>query len=264
MKEIRYKHAVKDVLDAFNAHRLWIYMASTDIRLRYRGSTLGPLWITMTMMVFIGALSIVYSRLFNQQLDEYIPYLTCGILIWTYISSVVTDSTEIFMSSKEFIEGMKIPYFLFILRMLWRNIIIFLHNFVVYILVVCFFHVKINLGILLAVPGFVLVTANLAAVSVIVSLLGTRFRDLPPIITAIITVVFFVSPVTWHSNMIGESSLIIKLNPVNYLFDLIRSPLLGETPHLSSFYVCLAFLAVLSAMAFWVFSCKRSKIPFWL
>ena len=80
----------QDFADAVTAHRLWFYMASNDIRLRYRGSTLGPIWITLTMVIFISALSIVYSRLFNQNLYEYIPFLTCGILIWTYISSIIT------------------------------------------------------------------------------------------------------------------------------------------------------------------------------
>ena len=114
---------------------------------------------------------------------------------------------KLFMSSKEFIEGMKMPYFLFIFRMIWRNILVFLHNFIVYMLVVIFFHVQINLYIFLAIPGFLLVTANLAAISVIISLLGTRFRDLPPIITAMTTVVFFVSPVTWQIQIGGERVL---------------------------------------------------------
>lgn len=259
-----YRSAFKDFADACSAHRLWCYMANSDIKLRYRGSTLGPLWITLTMVIFIGALSVVYSRLFNQQIQQYIPFLTCGILIWTYISSVITESSETFTSSKEFIEGMKMPYFLFILRMIWRNLLVFLHNFVVYVLVVIFFQVKINLYTLLAIPGFILVTGILAALSVIISLLGTRFRDLPPIITAMITVIFFVSPVTWQTKMVGEGSMIILLNPVSYLLDLIRSPLLGGLPRMTSVYFCLGFLMVLWAIAFWVFSLNSKKIPFWL
>lgn len=258
------RNAFKDFNDAVTARRLWIYMASSDIRLRYRGSTLGPLWITLTMVIFIGALSIVYSRLFHQQINEYIPFLTCGILIWTYISAVITESTETFLASKEFIEGMKMPYFLFIFRMIWRNFLIFLHNFIVYLLVVIFFHVHLNLYTLLAIPGFILVTGILAAMSVIVSLSGTRYRDLPPIIAAMMTVVFFISPVTWQSKMVGEQSLIIQLNPATYLLDLIRSPLLGEPPHLISLYVGLVILIVLWCAAFWFFSRNSKKIPFWL
>lgn len=259
-----YRNAFNDLTEALNAHRLWFYMASSDIRLRYRGSTLGPIWITLTMVIFIGALGIVYSRLFHQPVQEYIPFLTCGILIWTYISSIITESSEVFLSSKEFIEGMKMPYFLFIFRMIWRNLLVFLHNFVVYLLVVLFFHIKINSYILLAIPGLMLVTANLAAVSVILSLLGTRFRDLPPIINAMITVIFFISPVSWQAKFIGENSLIIRLNPVSYLLDLVRSPLLGMPPHLQSVYLGLFFLVGLWLLALWVFSMNSKKIPFWL
>ncbi len=259
-----FKLALQDFKEALSAHRLWFYMANNDIRLRYRGSTLGPFWITLTMMIFISALGVVFSRLFKQEINEYIPYLTCGTLIWTYISTVINDSTEIFLSSKEFIEGMRMPYFVFIFRMINRNLLIFFHNFIVYLLVVIFFEVHVNLAVLWAIPGLVLVTANLAGLSVILSLLGTRFRDLPPIITAMTTIIFFISPINWQSKLIGENSLIVRLNPVSYLLDLIRTPLLGAAPHSSSVWVCLTTMVIIWVLALWAFSAHRKKIPFWL
>lgn len=259
-----YKNAFKDLGNALSAHRLWIYMASSDIRLRYRGSTLGPLWITMTMVVFIATLSLVYSRLLNQQMDQYIPFLTCGLLIWNYISAVITESTETFTNSKEFIEGMKIPYFLFVMRMIWRNFLVFLHNSVVYILVIITFHLHLSWHMLLAIPGFLLVTALLTALSVIISLLGTRFRDLPPIITSMMTIVFFISPITWQSKLVGEDSMIILCNPVNYILDLIRPPLLGQLPHLNSLYITLGMAIVSWIIALWIYEVNSKKIPFWI
>jgi lipopolysaccharide transport system permease protein len=259
-----YRQAYKDLIDTFSFYKLWLFLAKSDIRVRYRGSTLGPLWITITMTIFIAALSIVYSRIFKQPLAQYIPFLTSGILIWNYVSSVITDSADTFIGCKEFIEGLKLPYFIYLFRMIWRNILIFLHNFLVYILVIIFFKITINGYTLFAIPGFILVTTNLMAISVIISLLGTRFRDLPPIISALITVAFFVSPVTWQAKLIGADSLIIKLNPISYFLDLIRSPLLGQPPQLASVFYCLIFTFVMSWIAFLAFSHHSRKIPFWL
>lgn len=264
MQENIYKHVYKDLTHTLLSYRLWLYLAKSDIKIRYRGSTLGPLWITITMMIFISALSIVYSRIFKQSLHEYIPFLTAGMLIWNYISTLISDSADTFINSKEYIEGMHLPYFIYVFRMIWRNILIFLHNFVVYILVVIFFKIPINASSLLAIPGFVLVTANLIAISIIISLLGTRFRDFPPIINAMITVAFFVSPVTWKANLVGTNSLIVRANPISYFLDLIRSPLLGHSPEVISFYFCLAFTAAMSVVAFVCFSHLFKKIPFWL
>jgi lipopolysaccharide transport system permease protein len=258
------KGAWQDFTEALGAHRLWFYMANNDIRLRYRGSTLGPLWITLTMMIFIGALGVVFSRLFKQEISTYIPYLTTGILVWNYISTVINDSTETFLSSKEYIEGMKMSYFIYIFRMINRNLLIFFHNFIVYVLVVICFHVPINLYVFLAIPGLLLLTAILAGMSVLLSLLGTRFRDLPPIITAITTVVFFVSPINWQARLIGENSLIVRLNPISYFLDLVRAPLLGSPPSLTSVWVCLILLILSWVLALWAFSFFSKKIPFWL
>lgn len=258
------KNSFKDLADTISARRLWVYMASSDIRLRYRGSTLGPLWITLTMVIFIATLSIVYSRLFNQKIDQYIPFLTCGLLIWNYISAIINESTETFTHSKEFIEGMSMPYFLFVMRMIWRNFLVFLHNSVVYILVLFIFPLKICWTILLAIPGILLVTFLLTGISIIISLLGTRFRDLPPIITSMMTIVFFASPITWQSRLVGEGSIIVLLNPINYILDLIRSPLLGQLPQLNSFYIVLTMAVVSWIMAIWIYEFNSKKIPFWI
>jgi lipopolysaccharide transport system permease protein len=258
------KETFRDFINSVSAYRLWFYMANNDIRLRYRGSTLGPIWITLTMMIFIGALSIVYTKLYKQEIHEYIPFLTCGILIWTFISAVIHESSETFLASKDFIEGMKIPYFLFIFRLISRNILVFLHNFIVYLLVVIIFHIKIDWYTLLAIPGFLLVVANLVPICIIISLVGTRFRDLPPIITAVTTVFFFISPITWRTRWVGEETWIIQLNPVAYFLDLIRSPLLGNMPNLISVYVTLSLVLIFWWVALALFSRHAKKIPFWL
>ena len=57
-----------------------------------------------------------------------------------------------------------------------------------------------------------------------------------------ITVIFFVSPVTWQTKTIGNSSLIVAFYLVTYLMDLVRPALLGQPPHFKSFIICLILL----------------------
>ncbi len=258
-----YNNAFNDFLASIKKYRLWLYLGKSDIKLRYRGSVLGPVWITFSMLITISALSLVYSRLLHQNIREYIPFLTCGILIWSFIASTLGESTEVFVSSKDFIDSIRMPYFIFLYRMIWRNILIFLHNLVVYFLVVIIFSVKIDFYTLLAIPGFILVALNLSALSMILALVGTRFRDLPPIVTALITVTFFVSPITWQPHLLGNSR-IITYNPVYHFLDLVRSPLLGQAPQLESVIFCLTMTIVCFLLAFFLFERNSKKIPMWI
>ena len=55
--------ALKDIVQAITKFPMFIiFTAWLDIRVRYRRSTLGPWWITLSMIIFTATLSIVYSR----------------------------------------------------------------------------------------------------------------------------------------------------------------------------------------------------------
>lgn len=266
MKTIRshLSAAGSDLIDTVYRSKLWLHLGWVDIQQRYRGSVLGPFWITLSMVVFIGALSIVYTRLFHQDIKTFLPFLTAGMLAWTFISTVLIESADVFVSSKAFIDNIKLPYLIYLFRLIWRNHIIFFHNLIVFFGVALFFKVGININTLFFIPAFLLVSVLLICVGLVIALLGSRFRDIPPVISSCIMVVFFVSPVTWKAEMLGEKSLIIKLNPLYYILDLIRSPLLGEAPALGSWIAVMTMLCISLLLSFWLFSRYRTRIPFWV
>src|SRR5258708_32822844 len=82
----------RDLLSAFEAWPLWTMLGWNDIRQRYRRSTLGPLWITLSMAVFIGVLGVIYSRIFHVEVDIYLPFLTAGYVTWGFIAQVINES----------------------------------------------------------------------------------------------------------------------------------------------------------------------------
>lgn len=256
--------ALSDVRDSVLGYKIWSYLGWSDIQQRYRGSHLGPFWITLSMIITIAALSVVYSRLLHQDIYQFIPFLTVGMLAWIYFTSVINESCDVFINSKDLIENIKMPYITHILRLVNRNIIILAHNFVVYLFVIVLFRVQINFYTLLFIPGFLLVSMNLIALSMVIGLLGARFRDIPPVVSSIVTVLFFISPVTWEPKLLGEHSLILKLNPFTYYLDLVRSPLLGVAPQQSSFWVCMFLTLCTLFISAALFARYRSRIIFWL
>jgi lipopolysaccharide transport system permease protein len=260
----KFNVAIDDLKSTLKRSSLWLHLGWLDIQQRYRGSILGPFWITLSMIIFVLALSIVYSRLFHQDVKSFLPFLTAGMLIWTFISTVLIESADVFVNAKSLIDNIKLPYLVFMLRLIWRNNIIFFHNLVVFIAIALILHTKISFNSLFFFPGFFLVSLLMTSVGLVIALIGTRFRDIPPVITSLVMVVFFVSPVTWRADMIGTHSLIIKLNPVYYIMDLARAPLLGEQPQLTSWGVCLFLTIICFGISFSLFSKYRSRIPFWI
>lgn len=259
-----FQLALADAVTSMRKSKLWLFLGWSEIRLKYRRSTLGPWWITLSMAIFVAAMGVVYSRLFHQDVLSYLPFLICGMLVWMFISSSVIESSMIFKNSQGFIKQVKLPYFTYPLKFLFMNTVILLHNFVVYLILLCLSHIELSWHMLLALPGFILLAANVLWVSILLALIGTRFRDIPQIINSLVQVVFFISPITWLPKLVGENSLILKLNPVVYLLDIVRSPLLGQLPAMNSWITCISMCIVGSLFTFMMFAKYRSRIPFWI
>jgi ABC-2 type transport system permease protein/lipopolysaccharide transport system permease protein len=259
------RQATADIADAVSRWELWSSMAWQDIRQRYRGSMLGPFWVTINMGVMVGSLGVIYGKLFGAIQSEYLPYLTLGFLSWFWMSNAATESTQLFVAAQRYIKQVRLPVTLFAFRLLTRNLIILAHNFVVYIVVAAFVHLNPGWTGLLAIPGLLLSAICMFWISLLFGMLGARFRDFPQIITSLIQVVFYVTPILWQPGQLaGRRYMIVDFNPVFYFLELVRSPLLGHAPPIGYWKVAILITVVISAIVFPLFRRFRNRLAYWV
>jgi len=216
------------------------------------------------MLIFIVVMGVIFSRLFAQTLPQYITFFTSGFLLWSFVSSCINESTDIFRSNSGFIKQTNLPYNLYVLKFLTKNVSFLLHNFIVYFLVVCFFKFNPGWNGLLAIPGILLLIINMYWISLLVALVSTRFRDMVPIINSAVQIMFFVTPISWMPKLLGESSIIVKLNPLVYLLDAARLPLQGIAPAMTTWIIDICIACFGLALSFMAFKKVRPRIPFWI
>lgn len=108
--------AALDIRDALLLWRLWGTLGWNDIVQRYRRSLLGPLWLTVSMAIMIVALGIVYAKIFKTDLDDFVPFLSIGLIIWGLISSVPMEAGSIFTGAESFIKQVRLPYSFYAFR----------------------------------------------------------------------------------------------------------------------------------------------------
>lgn len=256
--------ALQDLKKGFLQHRVWRHLGWLEVKQRYRRSILGPWWISLSMLIFILMMSIVFSRLFQQPLKEYIPFFTAGFLFWTFISSSVVEAADVFRANEGFIKQVNLPFSLYIFKHLVRQVICLLHNLVVYILICIFFKLNPGFAVLFVIPGFLLLALNIYWICFLVAMICARFRDMVPIITSCVQIAFFVTPISWMPRLLDPNSMIMKFNPLVYMLDIVRSPLLGGLPSLLSWSVNLGLAIVGSALSLVLFSKVRTRIAFWV
>lgn len=259
-----YSAALNDIKESIKKWPFWIYMAWFDVKITYRGSLMGPFWITLSMAIFVTALSVVYGRLFHQNIKTYIPFLLCGFLNWYLISTIIINSCEMLIQYGGFITQIKVPFFTYFFRHISKNLIIYGHNFLVYLGVILIFKLNPGWTVLLAIPGLLLLLLNLIWVVVFISMVSARYRDLPPIVASLVQICFFISPITWMPQLLGSQSMILKYNPITYLLDVVRDPLLGIMPPWYSWVVVIGMFILETMLILPFFAKYRMRIPFWV
>jgi ABC-type polysaccharide/polyol phosphate export permease len=262
----RHNEALYDLRDGLiSAWPLWFIIGWLDIRQRYRRSTIGPLWITLSVAIFVTGLGLVYSTLFHMSIKDYLPYLATGIIIWTLLSSLMVEGCTTFILAEGAIKQNPVPISVHVYRVVWRNLIIFAHNIVIYVALVILFPVKVNAALILAPVGLLIVSVCGIGLALTLGIVSTRFRDTPIILTNIIQLIFFTTPIFWRLDTLDASRQWVGiLNPFYHLVQIVRQPLLGELPSLVSWTISLVFsLATLSVGVF-MYCRFRARIAYWL
>ncbi len=235
-----------------------------NIKVRYARSVIGPFWLVLTTAISALGLGYVWSILFNQDKETFIPALCIGLIIWQFLSSCILEAPNCFIENTPIIRNTPNTVLIFPLVTIIRNIIILGHNLIIIFIVFLIYPPIFNHKTLLIIPGVILVIGNLVWIVGILGFLGARYRDLSPAISSMITILFFLSPVIYKPDQLGFKSYIMWLNPFTYLISLIRDPLTGQASPAFAYIVTTASLLIGYSVMTIMIEKYRYRLLYWL
>ncbi|HXZ97292.1 MAG TPA: ABC transporter permease [Burkholderiales bacterium] len=260
----RLRLALDDIREGVLSNNIWGMLGWLEVKQRYRRSVLGPFWLTISSGMIIAAMGPLYGRLFGQPIGDYFAYLAVSYVIWQLISQVITDACYAFINAESFIKQVRLPLTVHILRILWRSLIIFLHNFIIVLLVLAYFRPAFGWHLLLFPVALLMFVVNAVWVSLILALVCARFRDIPLIVNNLVLVAFFVTPIMWSPQMLGRYQWTVNLNPFYHFLEIIRQPLLGGELNLVSWAAVPGITVVGFAAMLKLFSRFRARVAYWV
>ncbi len=258
------KPGLKDLLQGLRQRHIFLYLGYEDIRQKYIRTTLGPIWLIIGTLIFACTMSLVMGSLFDQGVTSLLPFIIIGISIWTYIATSISDATTIFLVSYPIISFFNLPISIQLYRCVTRNLLVFLHSFIVVILIIVVTDVPINFNTLLFIPGLLLLVLNLLWITTIIAMFATRYRDFQQVINILIGIVPFITPIFWQKSFLQKREWIVNFNPVYHAIDIIRAPLLGNTPEIYSWAVMLGLGIVGNVLMIVLMNRYRNRIVYWL
>src|SRR5262252_9786271 len=174
----RVSHAAAawaDLAEGMTKSWMWWAMAMQDIKMRYRGSLLGPFWLTISMVIMIAAMGLIYARMFNMEITHYLPFLTVGLVIWNFVSTVIIEGCQTFLSAHNIITQVRMPFSVHAWRSVYRNLIVLAHNMVIIPLVLIIFSLPVGWSVLIIVPALLILTINGIWVTILLGMISARY-----------------------------------------------------------------------------------------
>jgi len=256
---------MKDFVEALRSWEFWVYLGWNDVAKQYRRSFVGPVWITLNTALFIVAFGMVGAQLFKIAVADYLSYFCIGHILFGFFSMLLNEGCLTYVNAAPFLKQTAYPKTAFVLRVLWKNVILLGHNFFV-ILGVLVWAGKIgNVSWMAFGLAFIVSVLSGGLAVGILGALAARFRDIPMMVTSIMQIAFFLTPVIWRAEQLTErAKFLVVWNPLAAYLDILRRPLLGETASLESWYMALGALAVQAALFFALYLAARRRIVYWL
>jgi lipopolysaccharide transport system permease protein len=218
------------------------------------------------MGVMIATMGVVFGKIFQSPLSQFLPYLTIGMIFWGFISLVLTEACQGFVIAQPIIKQLNIPLFVHIARLLWKNIIILAHNLIIFPLVLLVLAQPPTWLALLSIPGLIVLTFNLAWMALLLGIFCTRYRDMSPIINSLLQILFYLTPIMWMSEKLPARAglYLINPNPFYHLLTIVRAPLLGQVPTLLNWTIAVSLGLCGWTVTLLIYSRHRHRIAYWL
>lgn len=255
-----------DIIAAIRRYPLVGMLGWQDVKQRYRRSALGPFWLTISMGVMIATIGIVFGKIFKSPMADFLPFLTVGMILWTFMSTVIAEGCLSFVAAEGVIKQLPLPLFTHVLRVMWRNLLILAHNAVIFPILLLVVGKPLGVEAFMGIPGLLMVILNLSWVILILSILCARYRDMPQIINSMLQVIFYLTPIMWLPNLVSQraGAYLLMMNPLFHLIEIVRSPLLGSAASGLNWEVSTGLAVIGWIIALLIYGRYKTRIAYWL
>ncbi len=263
----QYDRAYRDIVGGISGWQMWSRVGWADVRARYRRTTFGPFWASISLGIMMVSMGLVWSFLWKMSVQDFLPFLSAGLLSWALVSTIITDGTMVFISQKGLLETLHFPLIMLTCAVVWRNLLLFFHNVLIYLLIMIIFKVPVTWATLLVIPGLVIICVNGIWVATLLGMVGARYRDVQQLIISLLQIVMFLTPIFWNPDQIASGRarlLLVDFNPMFHYVNILRNPLLGKFPSAMDWAMVFALTLVGWLFTFAVYARFRRRITYWL
>jgi ABC-type polysaccharide/polyol phosphate export permease len=254
----------KDLAAGMRNWRLCVLLGTTELRRRYSRSRLGQTWITVTTGLSAALLAGFWSALWHQPFATLFLHVMIGQILWLFVSGIVIEATTLFPAHVRYLHNQHTPLSVIVASSVWRNLLIFAHNLVAVLVALAIARLWPAPAFLMILPALAIIIVTATATSVIIAALCVRWRDAIQLVTTLMPVLFYLTPIIWKVEFLPPTYRFwTAFNPILPFIEILRAPLTMEWPTLADWRASLIVCVVASAIAGLVIERFGRRVSLW-
>ena len=208
----------------FKYRELLTSLTKKELKVKYRGSVLGFFWSLLNPVLIMLVYSFVFSIVLRQGVEEFAIFLLCGLLPFNFFSNSVNYGVSSIIANSSLVKKIYFPKEIIPLSTVFSNLINFLLELVILFIVLAIFRYKFH-TYLYVLPVIVFFQVFfVAGFSMLVSAINVLYRDLQHLVSILMTVWFFGTPIIYPLTMVPERfQFWMQLNPMTVYVTFYRN-----------------------------------------
>jgi lipopolysaccharide transport system permease protein len=252
----------------YDARYFWFHLTLSDLRSKWRRTFMGAGWSIIQPLGMTVLLTVVFAKIFHQNVILYAPYILSGMIVWEFFTATLTGGSLSFVQADAYIKQTRHPLAIYTLRCTLTNLtVLMLASISLFAWVLVTRPETFGMSWLATLLVFPLCALIAWPLATVLAYIGTRFRDLPHALGLVMQAMYFVSPIYFEAKLFrdGGLSALVDYNPIFHLLEFLRAPLLrGEWPTLDNLFVCGIASSLLFVLAALVGRNAEQNVIFYL
>lgn len=221
-----------------------------EVKSRYKGSVLGPIWIIAYPLALTALTTLVFSIFIKIQIDT-IPYpifALSGIVVWNFFSKSLNLGTKSLLFNRELIVETSVSASAIPLSYIIGQIPDLVVNLLLLVAAMIYYQIPINVLMLIFVPCvYILISVFVYGLSLFFTTLNVLYKDTQNLLEPVLLAWFYLSPIVYQStNIPAQFHWITYCNPMAVFLNSYRSLVLYGSPPSATNVLLMIVFTILS------------------
>jgi len=214
------------IYSLYTQRELIVLLISGDLKARYRKSYIGLLWTLINPILSSLVLWFIFVSIFKSRLadgTQYAPYLLAGILLITFFNQGLLQGAESISNGTRLFLKIRVDPRIFCISNVISNAVNFFFGLIALVIVSLISEAAISNKIPLVLVVGVCLSLLIVGLGLILSIMFIRFDDSKYIVTFLIQLLTYMTPVFYPKDMLSSyMKTLISLNPLTSYLEVFR------------------------------------------